>query len=176
MRIECKKRSTTDLLSIACNFFKIAVVGSGGAGKSSIAECLSSSLCYEKIELDSIFWEKNWAPIDSKRFQEIINLYLERDNVIIVGTYENYLSSRINKCDLFIFIDLPVFKCLFRVILRSIKNFGKPRFGMAEGCVENFFSLDYLKFLLWILKYRKIQSHLISLCEKKNIDYVIFKR
>ncbi len=44
---------------------KIMIIGSGGAGKSTLARALGSIMNIEVIHLDKLFWKSNWVETDT---------------------------------------------------------------------------------------------------------------
>ena len=84
---------------------------------------------------------------------------------IIEGLYTNTIEKRINYCDTIIYMDFSRWVCLYNVIKRVIKNYGKSRNGMPANCPEKF---DY-KFLKCIWNYnKKYRKKYLSML--KNID------
>lgn len=63
--------------------------------------------------------------------------------------YGSTLDVRLEHSDTIILLDINRYVCLFRVIWRSVKSYGKTRPDMAEGCKEQF----DVGFWRWVLDY-----------------------
>lgn len=61
------------------------------------------------------------------------------------------LERRLAACDTVIFLDLPRWLCLLRVIRRRVRYRNQARLAMAAGCHERL----SLGFIGWILSYPK---------------------
>ena len=126
---------------------KIAVIGSGGSGKSTLSRKLGEKLSIEVFHLDAILWKPDWEAV-AKDQQKIIQYQLiAKDRWIIDGNYNGTIDIRLQAADCIIFMDIPRSICLYRVMMRIFRN--QPRPDMATGCEERF---DF-NFLKWVWNY-----------------------
>ena len=130
---------------------KIAVIGSGGAGKSTLARRLGEVLGIEVIHLDTLYWKPGWIATPKQEWREIVEELVARDTWIIDGNYGATLDVRLVTADTVVFLDYPNIVCLWRAIRRRIHYHGRPRPDMAEGCREQ---IDW-DFIVWIWRFRK---------------------
>jgi adenylate kinase family enzyme len=130
---------------------KILVIGSGGAGKSTVARCLGHALEIEVIHLDSLYWRSGWVETPKAEWQGIVEQLLTRESWIMDGNYSGTLGTRLAACDTVIFLDMPRLVCLWRVLERAVRYRNQRRPDMAAGCVER---LDW-EFLRWVWSYPK---------------------
>lgn len=143
---------------------KVALIGSGGAGKSTLARQLGEELNIEVYHLDSLFWKPNWVGVSKDEQRNIQQDLVEKESWIIDGNYGGTMEIRLDAADTIIFLDISRFTCLFRVIKRSIKYRNRTRPDMGEGCNEK---LD-IEFLKWIWQYpNKKRPHILA--SLKNI-------
>lgn len=131
---------------------KIAVIGSGGAGKSTLARRLGEILGMEVIHLDALHWKPGWVATPKQEWREIVEELAARDTWIIDGNYGATLDVRLAAADTVVFLDFSRSVCLWRAIRRRIQYQGANRPDMAEGCREQ---IDW-GFLVWIWRFRKI--------------------
>lgn len=131
---------------------KILIIGSGGAGKSTLSRRLHDATGIEVIHLDKVFWRPNWIETPKDEWEKTIENLLKKDAWIMDGNYGGTLEMRIEACDTVIFLDLPGTICVWRAFRRSLFYRKDSRPDMAAGCAEKI-DLEYLKFLKWIWDY-----------------------
>ena len=149
---------------------KIIVIGSGGAGKSTFSRRLGERLGLPVIHLDQLYWRPNWVEPPKEEWAETIRELLNGDSWIMDGNYGGTREMRLQACDAVIFLDLPRYVCLYRVLKRAFQYRGKTRPDMADGCNEK---ID-LEFALWVWNYpnssgRKLLAELSEISEKKIV-------
>ncbi len=130
---------------------KIVIIGSGGAGKSTLAREVGVILGLEVIHLDRHFWRPGWVETPREQWREVVTQLVTRDGWVIDGNYSGTMDIRLPAADTIIFMDFPRWRCLWRVILRWIRHRGENRPDLPPGCPER---MDWA-FLKWIWNYRK---------------------
>ena len=128
---------------------RIAIIGSGGAGKSTLARELAAKLDVPVVHLDPIFWRPGWVetPQDEWRAQQED---LVRDTSwIIDGTHAPTLDVRLRAADTVVMLDLNRLVCAWRIVKRRVRYGRKPRLDRAPGCGEQ---LNW-KFVRWVWTY-----------------------
>src|SRR5699024_6985427 len=88
----------------------------------------------------------NWVEAPVEEFSEGQQKIVALDKLLIEGNYSGTFDIRLPYVDTIIYLELPLYVCLYRVIKRWIKNRGKTRVDMGEGCKEK---LDY-EFITYI--------------------------
>lgn len=128
---------------------KIAIIGSGGAGKSTFARQLYEKLSIDVFHLDALLWKPNW--VESSKDEQILiqKQLVEKDSWIIDGNYGGTLDIRLNAADTIIFLDIHRIICTYRALKRIRQYRNKTRADMAIGCDEKF-DIDFFK---WIWSY-----------------------
>lgn len=152
---------------------KVLVIGSGGAGKSTLAHQLGSLLNIEVLHLDKFYWRAGWVETPKSEWPKKVEELVRRDAWIMDGNYSGTLDIRMQACDTIIFLDMPRLLCLRRVLKRAIMYRNQSRPDMAEGCPE----MLSLEFILWIWNYPKrtrpqIVHMLESNTEEKRIVWL----
>jgi adenylate kinase family enzyme len=125
---------------------RVLIIGSGGAGKSTLARRLGRETGIEVIHLDKLYWRPNWTEPSKDEWKRTVSAELAKDSWIIDGNFGGTMEMRLKACDAVVFLDLPRAVCLGRVLKRRISCGKNGRPDMAEGCNEK---LD-LKFLGWV--------------------------
>jgi len=134
---------------------KIAIVGSPGSGKSTFAFQLHKILHIPLFHLDQYFWKPGWQKPDPEEFMNVHYELCDAKEWIIDGMAIRLFGYRIAQADIIIYLDIPLYICLYRIFKRAFLNFGKVYFSSAPGCPEKFPSWEFLKYV-W--DFRKIQK------------------
>lgn len=127
------------------------IIGSGGAGKSTLARALGEKLNIKVIHLDTLLWKPNWHQVPRAEQIKIQEQIVQDKEWIIDGNYGGTMDIRLQKADTIIFLDIPRIICIYRAIKRSIQYKNKSRPDMVEGNKEKF---DF-NFYKWIWNYPK---------------------
>ena len=130
---------------------RVMVIGSGGAGKSTLSRRLGELLGVEVIHLDVEHWRPGWTEPSKEEWRARVEELVRRDSWVMDGNYLGTMEERLDACDTVVFLDLPRTLCLWRILKRMVKYRNRRRPDMAEGCGE---TLD-LKFLRWVWDYPK---------------------
>lgn len=117
---------------------KIMILGCCGAGKSTFARKLHQIIGLKLIHLDQQYWQPNWTEPNKDDWRKEVENLANQPEWIIDGNYGSTIDIRLKKADTIILLDYPTPKCLWRVIKRIVKNYGKVRPDMPEGCAERF--------------------------------------
>lgn len=101
---------------------RIAILGRGAAGKSTLATQLSTLLNLPLIELDALFWQPGPTPTSPEDWQRTHQQLVAQDHWIIdgdLGDYDSQLEHRLARADTIIILDFPLRICLPRALHRS---------------------------------------------------------
>jgi adenylate kinase family enzyme len=101
---------------------KIAIIGSCGSGKTTLAKELHNKLNIPLYLLDDYFWKPGWQEPERIEFKKIHDNLCDKDEWIIEGMFTSNLEYRIQKADSIIFLDPPVAVCVYRIFKRALLN------------------------------------------------------
>lgn len=152
---------------------RIIIIGSCGAGKSTLAIKLAKKLGLPLVHLDKIRFVGNWQERSKEEFDKLLVSELEKPRWIIDGNYNRTIPLRMQYCDTVVFLDFPRLVCLWGVVTRVIKYHGKTRPDMGDNCPERF-DLEFLKFV-WQFKTKHRKRYLEMLANAKDKKVVILK-
>lgn len=149
---------------------KILIIGAGGAGKTTLARRMGDRLGIEVIHLDAVYWQPGWVEPPRSEWLRMVDELLARDSWIMDGNYSGTLDRRMEACDTVIFLDLPGWICVWRILRRLARHYGKTRPDVAAGCDERF----SLEFIGWVWNYSrrkrpKILARLDAVADRKTI-------
>ena len=130
---------------------RVLVIGSPGAGKSTLSHALARRTGLPLHHLDRMFWLPGWVERDRDEGRAELARVLAQDCWIIDGNYGSTLPLRIARADTVVWLDYPTALCLGRALRRWWMYRGHSRPDMTEGCPER---LDG-EFLLYILNFRR---------------------
>jgi len=116
---------------------KIAVIGYSGSGKSTLARRLADHVGCEPLYLDTINFLPSWQERDRDEAREIVRQTLDKPDWVIDGNYRGLLrEERMRDADEIVWLRYSRLVCAFRALRRHVKNRGKSRESMADGCIE----------------------------------------
>jgi adenylate kinase family enzyme len=115
---------------------RVLVIGSPGAGKSTLATAIAERSGLPLIHLDRHHWRSGWVEADKAEWEPQVAALIAGERWVIDGNYGGTLAARLARADTAIWLDFPVWLCVARVFRRAVQYRGKTRPDMAEGCPE----------------------------------------
>ncbi len=100
----------------------ILILGNPGAGKSFLARKISEILSMPIIELDMLFWGRNWSKFSSTHVHNIVKKKVMKTPHIVEGQYPEMRNTLPKYADTIIFIDFPLPLLFWRLLKRSTKR------------------------------------------------------
>jgi adenylate kinase family enzyme len=156
------------------NASRIMIIGSGGAGKSTLSRQIQKITGLPLIHLDQYFWHTNWKETDKKVWVEKVRKLAQQEAWIMDGNYGGTMDIRLKRAEMIIFLNLSRWTCLWGIIKRVIRFYGKTRPDMAGGCPERF-SWEFLRYV-WNYKTSRGPGILAKLAQlPADKDIFIFK-
>lgn len=123
------------------------LVGSGGAGKSTLARRLAAALDLPLIHLDREYWRPGWVAIPKDQWRIRVAELASADAWVMDGNYSGTIDMRLDRADVIIVMDTPSWKCLFRIVKRRWLDRDRP--DIPTGCSDQV----SLEFAWWVLSY-----------------------
>ncbi|MDO4662793.1 MAG: DNA topology modulation protein [Tissierellia bacterium] len=150
---------------------KISIIGSGGSGKTTLANKLSDKLGIKVYHLNKI-WRKNEDEhISQEEFEKIQKDIIDNnDSFIFDGNYNNTLDLRLDASDTIIFLDFPTGANISRSVK---KNLTEKNSDNKDPSLDRTDKIN-VKYIRWLANYNKeerpkILSKLDDLKLKKRI-------
>lgn len=134
---------------------RILIIGSPGAGKSTLAHALAERAGLPLHHLDRIHWLPGWIERDRNEARAAVEKVLASERWIIDGNYGSTMAQRLPRADTVVWLDYPTSLCLWRALRRWWQFRGASRPDMTEGCPERL----NLEFLLYIARFRSTWHH-----------------
>jgi adenylate kinase family enzyme len=142
---------------------RVLVIGCSGAGKSTLARRLATALELPLIELDFLYWRPGWIETPMSEFREVIARLAGAPTWIMVGNYYATFGLRMPVADTIAWLDFTRWTCVYGVLMRLVRNYGRTREGMPAGCPERV-DPEFLKFV-WNFRTR-YRPQIVAALEK----------
>lgn len=115
---------------------RVMIVGQPGSGKSTLARQLGAATGLPVFHIDHIHWQAGWVQRQAEYKTRLCLAVHARPSWIFEGGHSVTWPDRLSRCDTIIWLDLPVRIRLRRVIVRSIRHYGRVRADLPDGCPE----------------------------------------
>ena len=141
---------------------RIVVVGTTGAGKTTLARQLSARLRLPHVELDALFWGPKWTPIAPETFRQRVTEALQSKRWVSDGNYSKARDIVWSQADTVIWLDYPLVLIFWRLLVRGIRRIATREmlWGINhETIFGTFFARDTL--FSWAVKthYRRRREY-----------------
>jgi adenylate kinase family enzyme len=156
---------------------RLLIIGSPGAGKSTLAAEVARLSGLPLIHLDRLHWKPGWVESGKEEFDSKVSEAIAGPRWVIDGNYGRTLPLRLTRADTVVDLDLPRWQCVLGVLRRAIAYRGRSRSDMAPGCPEQ---MNW-EFVLYTLRFpgggrRRIEHALrgfagrrIRLCSRREV-------
>ena len=152
---------------------RILIIGGNGSGKTTFAKALAEKTGLPLVHLDSLYWKDNWESVGREVFDARLQQELEKPKWILDGNMNRTLPHRLEYCDTVFYLDFSSLSCLFGVISRTIKYYGKTRPDMGPNCPEKISPGFYKEAFLYNKKFRKKYYGFMK--EHPEIEWIVLK-
>ena len=153
---------------------RIIIIGSSGAGKTTLARKLSEKLSIPHTEMDSIIHQANWSRLDDKEFSKRVHKIADGPEWILCGNYFSKPGMGLElwqKADTVVWCDYPFHVVASRLLRRTLKRTVTREIlwnGNRERFYTNFFTKDSL-FIWMISQWNKQQTRYSALFNNKTV-------
>lgn len=117
---------------------RVMIVGQPGSGKSTLARIIGDKTGLPVVHVDRIHHLPGWK--ERPRAEKIAMALAEqaKPNWVFEGGLSATYEDRFNRADTFVFLDIPLSLRSWRIVMRTLKHYGRTRPDMQDGCPERF--------------------------------------
>jgi adenylate kinase family enzyme len=101
---------------------RISVVGNSGSGKTRLARSLATALGLPHLELDAIFHQPDWQPLERTIFRERVDAFTLAPGWVVDGNYSAVRDIVWGRADTVIWLDLPRWRVMRQIIGRTLRR------------------------------------------------------
>jgi adenylate kinase family enzyme len=123
---------------------RVCVVGNSGSGKSTLAVALAAKLGASYLELDSVFHQPDWQPLEREVFRERIDEFTQAPAWVVDGNYSAVRDIVWSRVDTVVWLDLPRHKVMRQLLGRTLRRMatGAELWNGNRERWQNLFRLD----------------------------------
>ena len=101
---------------------RTVVVGTSGAGKTTLARRLALARGMPHVELDALHWEPDWVEAPDAVMRERVTTAIAGDRWVVDGNYLQLADLVWARATRIVWLDLPFPVVLTRVVLRTLRR------------------------------------------------------
>lgn len=135
---------------------RVVILGSAGAGKTTLAASIARRTGLPVVHLDPVFWRAGWVPAPRDEAVRELAAAVEGPRWVLDGNFlqaegadDTTGDPRFARADTVVFLDVSRVRCLWRVLSRLAADRGRRRPDLPDGCGEAF----DLPLLRWVWRY-----------------------
>lgn len=152
---------------------RVCVVGNSGSGKTTLAAALAAALGAPHLELDSVFHQPNWQPLQTELFRARVGEFVAADSWVVDGNYSKVQDLVWQRADTVLWLDLPRGKSMRQLIGRTLRRM-LTRTELWNGNTEpvrNLFRLDPEQSILrwaWTQHHKYVERYTAAQIDPAN--------
>ncbi len=130
---------------------RIMIIGGSGAGKSTLARKIGAATGLPVVHIDPMYYRAGWVPRPKVETRDLVLEAAAAEAWVFDGNHHSTFPQRVARADTLIWLDLPTWLRMWRVVARRWQYRGQTRPDMAPDCPErlNMYFLFY-----WVGGYR----------------------
>lgn len=125
---------------------RVMIIGQPGSGKSTLARTLGDITHLPVFHIDHIHWKTGWVERQGPEKDALCREVHAKETWIFEGGRSPTWSERLSRADTLIWLDFPLPLRMWRVLLRTVRYWGRTRPDLPDGCPEQF----SWEFIRWI--------------------------
>jgi adenylate kinase family enzyme len=141
---------------------RVVVFGTTGSGKSWLAERLAERRRLRVVELDRLYWGRDWQPAPLDLFRHRVDCEIREDGSddgwVVVGIYGQVRDLTWAAADTLVWLDLPLPVVMWQLVRRTVRRSLTREDLWGTGNRESFRRsfLSRHSILLWALRTHRL--------------------
>ncbi|GGM61716.1 shikimate kinase [Dactylosporangium sucinum] len=101
---------------------RVSLVGNSGSGKTTVGRALATALGVPFVELDAIFHQPGWQPLERSEFRRRVTGVCATDGWVVDGNYSAVRDLVWARADTVVWFDLPRRTVMRQLLLRTLRR------------------------------------------------------
>jgi adenylate kinase family enzyme len=101
---------------------RISVVGNSGSGKTTLARRLAEALSVPHLELDSVFHQPGWQPLEREVFRSRVDEFTAGESWVVDGNYSAVRDIVWSRADTVVWLDFPRHRVMWQLTARTLRR------------------------------------------------------
>ena len=102
--------------------FRISVIGTSGAGKTTVSTEIARRLNIQHVELDALYWRQGWTGTPVHEFRALVEAATTGDAWVVDGNYRRVRDIVWRRAELVVWLDLPFKTVFWRTLWRTVQR------------------------------------------------------
>lgn len=154
---------------------RIVIIGTSGSGKSVLGSKIAQALDIQCIDLDDLYWLPGWKERREEEFFQKIKRVISYQKWILTGNYSRASQYIWPQADMIIWLDLPLYLCLWRAFKRSVLQmlFRKKSCNGNYETITRFMGRHSILLWVWKSHSRRKKAYEAHFSEAKDSTYFL---
>jgi len=157
---------------------RISVVGNSGSGKTMVAKAIADALGVLHLELDGVFHQPDWKPLDTEEFRRIVSEFTAAECWVVDGSYSQVRDIVWGRADTVIWVDPPRHRVMRQLLARTLRRIATGAElwnGNRERWIYLFRPEESILLYAWT-NHRKLRARYTSVQDDPENAHLTFVR
>ncbi|GAA3745005.1 adenylate kinase family enzyme [Spinactinospora alkalitolerans] len=128
---------------------RIAIIGCGGSGKTTISRLLGAALNAPVTHLDAVYYDDEWNTLPKEKFAAVQEELVAEPRWVIDGNFASTLPIRLKRATAVVFLDIGPLTCLWGILQRRLVH------GGGQNDATGVYDRIHWGFITYVWNYRK---------------------